>query len=202
MPSKKTHVVQDGQNNGGSKQLTNSQRASLKIRDYYEEWETLVEQIYTNVPGSREKTQVKYSHLSYARKMDGFDENHHRQHLSKAVVFQDPILESVPFRARVRQQDFVDGSKKRKNRQSRPQGVREDDPTQLVGNEKEPAHYEDNQTEKLCKNRIHQQANLSSPLITTKGSPELRDPNFRVTTSPCEDASNTSPCTSWMVGKV
>ena len=69
--------------------------------------------------------------------------------------------------------------------------MRENDPTQLGGNEKEPAHYEDNQTEKLCKHRIHQQANLSSPSITIKGSPELRDPNFRVTTSPCEDASNT-----------
>lgn len=31
---------------------------------------------------------------------------------------------------------------------------------------------------------------IQSPSITIKGSPELRDPNFRVTTSPCEDASN------------
>ena len=187
----KTHVVQDGQNDVGSKQLANSQRASLKIRDYYEERGSLVEKIYTNVPTSREKTQAKHSRLSYARKIaDGFDENHHRQHLSKAVVFQDPILENVPFRARVRQQDFVAGSEKRKNRQPPPQGVREDDPT-LAGNEKKPAHYEDNQCEKICQKRIHQQANLLSPSITIKGSPELRDPNFRVTTSPCEDASNT-----------
>lgn len=100
-------------------------------------------------------------------------------------------MENVPFRARVRQQDFVAGSEKRKNRQLPPQGVREDGPTQLAGNEKKPAHYKDNQCEKLYKNRIHQQANLLNPSITIKGSPELRDPNFRVTTSPCEDVSNT-----------
>ena len=44
-----------------SKQLANSQRASLKIRDYYEERGSLVE---SNVPRSREKTQAKHSRLS------------------------------------------------------------------------------------------------------------------------------------------
>ena len=75
--------------------------------------------------------------------------------LNAAVVFQDPVLENVPFRARVCQQDFVAGSEKRKNRQL---------PTQLEGNEKKPAHYEDNQCEKLCKNRIHQQAKNIEPI--------------------------------------
>ena len=153
-PFQKTHVVQDEQNDVGvwSKQLANSQRASLKIRDYYEERGSLVE---SNVPRSREKTQAKHSRLSYARKIDAFDEDHYRRHLSKAVVFQDPVLENVPFRARVCQQDFVAGSEKRKNRQL---------PTQLAGNEKKPAHYEDNQCEKLCKNRIHQQAKNIEPI--------------------------------------
>ena len=185
----KTDAAQDGQNNVASKQLSNSQSATLKISDYYEEQGTRVEQIFRKNLSSREETRAKHSNLSYARKIDGFDENHHRRHLSSAVVFQDPILENVPFREGDRQQDFVAGSKKRKNRQRSPQKVREEDPAQLTGNGTERAHYQYIQSEKLCESRSRPQANPLSfhdPSITS----ELRDPKVRVTTSPCEDVSS------------
>ena len=194
----KTDAAQDGQNNVASKQLSNSQSATLKIRDYYEEQGVLVEQIFRNNLGSREETQAKHSHLSYARKIDGVDENHHRRHLSSAVVFQDLIFENVPFCEGERQQDFVAGSKKRKNRQRGPQKVREEDPAQLTGNGKERAHYQYIQPEKLCESGSLPQANPLSfhdPSITS----EVRDPNVRVTTSPCEDVSSGVPAhLGWM----
>ena len=175
----KTNAAQDGQNNVASKQLSNSQSPTLKIRDYYKEQGTRVEQIFRKNLSSREETRAKHSHLSYARKVDGFDENHHRRHLSSAVVFQDPILENVPFREGERQQGFVAGSKKRKNRQRGPQKVREE----------EGAHYQYIQPEKLSESQSRPQANPLSfhdPSITS----ELRDPKVRVTTSPCEDVSS------------
>ena len=193
----KTHVVNDGQNDVASepesfynpKELATGQRATLKIRNYYEERRVLVKQIYPTIPGSREDSQAgERPDLSYARKIDGFDENHHHRHLSSAVVFQDPVLENIPFRARERQQGFVAGSKKRKNRQPRPQRVREDDPTHLAGNGKGHVQFEDNQHEEPCENGILPQANPSShhdPSITNKGSPE--------TSSPYEDDSSTVP---------
>ena len=198
----KAHSAQDGQNDVASepesfhnaKQLVTSQRATFKIRDYYEERRVLVKQIYPNIPGSREDSQTEEGpNLSYARKIDGFDENHHHRYLSSAVVFQDPVSKNVPFRARVRQQDFVAGSKKRKNRQPRYQRVREDDPTHLGGKEKGHVHFEDNQHEEPCENRIHPQANPSNhhdPSITNKGSPE--------TSSPYEDESSTVPAHGWL----
>ena len=178
----KTDSAQDGQNDDASKHLANSERATLKIRDYYEEREILVGQIYPNIPGSKDETPAKHSHLSYARKIDGFVENHHCRHLSSAVVFQDPILDNVPFREGERQQDFVAG------RQRRPQKVIEEDAAQLTGNGKERAHYQYIQPEKLYDSRSLPQANLLSfhdPSITS----ELGDPKVRVTTSPCEDVS-------------
>ena len=87
----KTHVVQNGQNDVGSKQLGNSQRASLKIRDCYEERESLVEQIYTNVPRSREKTQANHSRLSYARKIDGLMKT------TIADIFRKLSFSKTPF---------------------------------------------------------------------------------------------------------
>ena len=193
----KTDAAQDGQNNVASKQLSNSQSATLKIRDYYEEQGTRVEQIFRKNLSAREETQAKHSHLSYARKIDGFDENHHRRHLASAV-FQDPVLEDVPFREGERQQDFVAGSKKRQNRQRSPQKVREKDPAQLKGSGKERAHYQYIQPEKLCASRSFPQANPLSfhdPSITS----ELRDPKVRVTTSPCEDVSSGVPAhLGWM----
>lgn len=145
-----------------TRQVPHESRAALKIHDYYEERRILVGKVYQDIPDSVESSHCNQtSTFPYGRMRQLYQNDRCQRPVENAEMFHAQAGEESSTQICDRQREIAVGSRKRKNRQPRPQRVNTNDPALAREKYQHPIQHAEGRQEVFSHNKFHHHA--SSP---------------------------------------